>query len=469
MAQVPSGYRKLFSEAREKRLTMAVMRIWPVRGRIDHPIDYAMNPDKTIQRNPPAINESLQDVMQYAVNGEKTEERFFVSGINCNPETACNQFITVKKQFGKEGGIIAYHGYQSFAKDEVTPEIAHKIGTSFAEKVWGENYQVVVATHLNTGCLHNHFVVNSVSYRHGRRCREKQWRELSKISDELCRAYKLSVVEKPLGKRLPIPVAHAEREGKPTRLVMARQALDEALAASCSLHDLEKRLRAMGYQCQLMPQRQFWTIKQKNWQRPIRLVRLGDGYDKEGIMERLRANLLPVRMEAFHPGRGKKRQYHLRTRNDRVRSTGGLRGIYLYYCYRLGYLPKYRQNPNHIHYLLRDDLLKLEHITEEVRFLGENGIETGEQLAGYKKNLTRKMELLTGQRNIHRNVLRRKSASPSQKEEAKEQINKINATLKKIRKEIRLCESIERRSPEMERKLQSVEREEQKKERGGRE
>lgn len=146
---------------------MAVTRIWQVKGRLDAPIDYAMNPEKT--ENPVYSKrelDSLQDVMDYAANPEKTEKRFYVSGINCNPDTAREQFQTVKEQFAKEGGIIAYHGYQSFSEGETDPETAHKIGIEFAKRVWGDDYQVVVATHLNTKCLHKLFCKGKLHYIH---------------------------------------------------------------------------------------------------------------------------------------------------------------------------------------------------------------------------------------------------------------------------------------------------------------
>ena len=141
---------------------MAVTKIWPVRGRLDHPIDYAMNPEKTEAK---LVPDSLEDVMSYAVNEEKTEKRSYVSGINCTPAIARSEFQIVKDQFAKPAGIIAYHAYQSFSEGEVTPAEAHAIGKEFAQRVWGDNFQVVVATHLNTHCLHNHFVVNSVSFK----------------------------------------------------------------------------------------------------------------------------------------------------------------------------------------------------------------------------------------------------------------------------------------------------------------
>ena len=163
---------------------MAVTRIWPVRGQLSHPIDYAADEGKT--KNPRFSDtefEALKDIMDYAENEEKTEKEYFVSGVNCNPAIARSQFLITKKRFAKEGGIIAYHAYQSFAPGEVTPELSHKIGMEFARRLWGEDYQVVVATHLNTHCLHNHFVVNSVSFLHGRRCRKKEWKEISRMSE----------------------------------------------------------------------------------------------------------------------------------------------------------------------------------------------------------------------------------------------------------------------------------------------
>ena len=67
--------------------------------------------------------------------------------------------LAAKKRFGKEDGTVAYHGYQSFAPGEATPELAHEIGVKLATRLWGNRYQVIVATHLDKeNHLHNHFV-----------------------------------------------------------------------------------------------------------------------------------------------------------------------------------------------------------------------------------------------------------------------------------------------------------------------
>ena len=147
---------------------MAVCEIWDVRGRLDHPIDYAENPEKTA--NPKYTEADLQamvDVMEYATNKNKTEQRFFVTGVNCDPTTARDEMMITKAGWNDTSEIVCYHGFQSFKHGEVTPEQAHEVGVKLAERMWGDRFQVIVATHLNTDCLHNHFVVNSVSFADG--------------------------------------------------------------------------------------------------------------------------------------------------------------------------------------------------------------------------------------------------------------------------------------------------------------
>ena len=139
---------------------------------------------------------------EYAKADFKTEEQLFVSGINCEKETAYQEMIETKKKFGKEKGVLAFHAFQSFKEGEVTPEQAHEIGVKLAEELWGDEFEVLVSTHLNTDNLHNHFVLNSVSFVNGRKYRDtrRTYALMRKTSDDLCREYNLSVLEeKPCG------------------------------------------------------------------------------------------------------------------------------------------------------------------------------------------------------------------------------------------------------------------------------
>lgn len=417
---------------------MAVTKIWPVRGRLDHPIAYAMNPAKTDAK---LLPDSLEDVMNYAVNEEKTEKKFYVSGINCNPAIARSEFQIVKEQYGKPGGIIVYHAYQSFSEGEVTPAEAHQIGMEFAKTVWGDKYQVVVATHLNTHCLHNHFVVNSVSFRDGKRCRQKQWTELSKISDEICKEHRLSIVERH-GKGLPQQLAKAEREGAPTRLVIAREALDEGLMRCCNLRELKSFLFSLGYICQFDDNRKYWTIRQRDWKRPIRLVRMGEQYTNEAIRERLRSNSPEVRKAAPIRRRVKtKKKAKVRTKTKR--KIGGLRGLYCHYCYLLGYYPKRQAKFYRVSPLLRDDLLKLNYISQEAKLLQKYQIDTMEQLFLFEESISERITQLKEES---------KTLSPESRKV-------ISGEIKEKAQQLALCRNIAKRSPQMKEKLRQIEKE----------
>ena len=142
---------------------MATTAIWKVKGSLGRVVDYATNEEKTTTFTQEDL-QGLRDVMDYMTQDYKTEEQRYVSGVNCVPAIARDEMQMVKRQFGKEGGIVAFHGYQSFAPGEVTPEQAHAIGIELARRLWGDRFQVVVATHLDKEHIHNHFVLNSVSF-----------------------------------------------------------------------------------------------------------------------------------------------------------------------------------------------------------------------------------------------------------------------------------------------------------------
>lgn len=160
----------------------------------------------------------------------------FVSGVNCSSSTARDEMMAVKKRFGKEDGTVAYHGYQSFASGEATPELAHEIGLALAKKLWGEKYQVLVATHLDReNHLHNHFVVNTVSFVDGIKYHrtEQDYFDMQRESDRLCREYGLSVIENPQrGKSKHYGEWRAEQEGRPTYLSLIKADVDTAIRQS---------------------------------------------------------------------------------------------------------------------------------------------------------------------------------------------------------------------------------------------
>ena len=160
-----------------------------------------------------------------------SESAQLVTGIHCRPDHAWEDMRVVQERFGKTDGVVALHAYQSFREGEVTPEQCHEIGVALARKVWGKRFQVLVATHMNTDNLHNHFVINSVSYVDGKKYeqRRSQYAEFRAASDKLCRgtAYRWWSSPKPRN-RLGTPGC-----GKPSTKPVRMPALPRTSTGHC--------------------------------------------------------------------------------------------------------------------------------------------------------------------------------------------------------------------------------------------
>ena len=214
------------------------------------------------------------------------------------------------------------------------------------------------------------------------------------------------------------------------------------------------------------PNRKYWTIIGKGWKRPKRLYKLGEEYTNDRIMERISENSYAVKFQSFSESQPQVKVYRVKGSLKNARKIGGLRGLYLHYCYKLGILPKGRkQNYARLHYLLKDDLMKMEAITQETRLLCRNHIDTAEQLCSYKGSLEMEMSALLQKRKELYSKSRRTSGE--EKEAVKAELSDISGRLKIIRKEVRLCEGISARSDTLKEKLQTIradEHEQQRKE-----
>ena len=260
---------------------MATTGFWPVRGKLKKVLDYADNPDKTTDRK--YLDDDLYDALRYTENDDKTDEKKYVSGINCSAAFAYQEMTTVKRKYGERGKVVAYHGYQSFKADELTPEQCHKIGIETARRMWGKDYQVLVTTHLNTDNLHNHFVVNSISFKDGKKFRNQisQHYDLREISDAICKEHGLSVLQNAKFYSGQSKGAHwREQRGQPTHRQQLKQDVEYCLKYSMNWEQFYQQMQATGYT--IDPIRM--SVKADGWQRAVRLDRLG--YPEDVIYER---------------------------------------------------------------------------------------------------------------------------------------------------------------------------------------
>lgn len=330
---------------------MAVTSIWRVNGWLGKVVIYVENPDKT--DNPafyakPDMTErqaqGLSDVIDYAVNSEKTQAadgeheeilHSFVSGVNCHSGTAREEMLAVKRRFGKENGTVAYHGYQSFAPGEATPELAHEIGLRLARQLWGDRYQVVVATHLDkANHLHNHFVVNTVSFIDGIKYHRtaKDYHDMQAVSDALCREYGLSVIEDPqYGKSKQYGEWRAEQEQRPTWRGIVRADVDEAIRQAMTERQFFENLRKKGYEIKVGKDISVRPPKKE------RFVRLARNFGEEYTMESIRRRILTQsRTERPLPEPAKPaKRYRVSVNLKSARKITGFRALYFHYCYLL--------------------------------------------------------------------------------------------------------------------------------------
>lgn len=439
---------------------MAVTRIWSINGRAGAPLSYIANPGKTQREFSEPERQALQDVIAYAANEDKTQQFFYTSGINCSVECARDQFDTTKLRFGKTGGNVAYHAYQSFKPGEVTPDEAHAIGVQLAGELWGDRFQVVIATHLDRDHIHNHIIINSVSFKDGLKfheCRDNT-RLLRDTSDRICLEHGLSVIEHPKGRRVSSYVYKMEHAGMPTRYNVARQAIDESIALSLTIEEFKSELRKRGYSYRFDPQRKYWTITPPEWTKPIRIHQLGDDYTRERIERRIYENDPSVRTERLRQQYHKPNHYNLRRRIDHIMGRSGLEKLYLRYCYELGYLPKYKQNPTKLHILLKEDLLKCDQYSEQAKLLSKYHVNTDEDLSQLMENIGERMTELGNERDELRRKVKR-ALPQAEIDKARDGMKELTSEIRGLRHELKVCREVQERSGHVRNNLEIIDKE----------
>ena len=263
---------------------MAVTGFWPVFKNLKATLDYADNPDKTTDRR--YLDDDLYAALSYAENDNKTDRKMYVGGINCSKQNAYAEMVAVQRRFGLRGKVVGYHGIQSFAAGEVTPEEAFEIGMETARRMWGDKYQVLVTVHLNTDNLHCHFVVNPVSFKDGTKFQNKigDHKELRRVSDEICREHGLSVLENSSFYGGHKKDYWRHKAGKKTHRDYLREDVEYCLTFATSPREFESQLYALGYT--LDPVR--FSVKAKHWERSVRLAKIG--FTKEIVQAQLDRN-----------------------------------------------------------------------------------------------------------------------------------------------------------------------------------
>lgn len=411
---------------------MAYTSVIPVH-RLDNSVEYVLDENKTSR----AKNaRSLQEAVDYALNRDKTERDLFETGLGCATQSAFADMRRVKEIWHKTDGVQGFHLVQSFAPGEATPELAHKIGLELAERLLGGKYQAVIGTHLNTECIHNHIVWNSVALDNGQKYHSSKKTyvlEVRGISDELCRKYGLSVIQTERSEQVAKPYVQwqAQKRGEDWKAPI-RQDLDAAIADAFTWRRFLSALERKGYTLHFERRDPSITPPGKEWR--VRFKTLGPRYTPESIQRRI------LEPKAFSPAGTKPvRRARLHTGGKTPFGRSGLRALYYVYLYRMGVLPR---KPSYPGYEVRQDIRRLDRRIEQMTFLTKHGIDDRGQLAVLQKSAESEIAALAKERKkLYR-------TAPQG-----ERIERINARLKTLRRTVKLCKDITVQSEEMERRM----------------
>ena len=409
---------------------MATTKIWKIKNRFDNVIDYVSNKDKT-------------------------DNKKYVSGINCLTETAFKEMSIIKKQYNKTNGILGFHAYQSFKGYEVTSDEAHEIGRRLAEELWGDRFQIIVATHTNTKNVHNHFFINSVSFVDGKKYYDNKinYAIMRRTSDDLCKEYELQTLEeKSFYKNISNRYARSSRY-----LDSIRADIDYAISQSRVYNDFTKILTKMGYE--LNHEHNKMSIRKPPYKRYTRVERtFGEEYSRESILFRIKHTIsFKVPFPECHTLTGRYKRKNKTSIRNKPKAKG-LRALYYYYCYLLKVFPKQKYPPKYSK-AMQEEIKKMDDYSNSARFLVKYNITTLTEIKEYKSSAINKIIELKGLReNLWRKHKRIKTDEEGQF--IYSEIQKLATKIDELNKDIKLCNFIEYNTLKMKNNIKEINKEE---------
>lgn len=390
----------------------------------------------------------LDTIIKYIMNGEKTEKMMYVSGVNCTPNTAIQQMQDTKKRFNKEGGIISYHLIQSFEGKEVSPEKCHELGLQYTKELFGDDYEFVVATHLNTDNVHNHIVINSVSFKSGNKFySNRETKDFIRVtSDFICKENGLNV----LSTSWKYKGYYKLYTKNNPYMQLVKKDIDDAISSSYSYKSFKTRLENQGY-CISYNEKTGLLFSRDNSYKIVRPQELfGDNYTKEKILDRIENKnhnkiYIPKKkykmtIEEYNKFKQKQREYQL----------GKLPLFYILICLLLKVdpLPQRIELNNYkvpITKEMKIAIKYLDSLSEQTILLTKNKINNLNELKSYRYNQEEKLRILKGKReSLWRK--RSKETNSEIKEKITHEIDDLKVLIKKVNKDIVNCFEIENRT-----------------------
>ena len=394
---------------------MATTSIWSIKNNLKQSINYIINPEKTINKD---YGNNDYNYLEYFGTKDydfKNEKAQYVSCINCSEYNPYGDMKFTKEQYRKTDGVLAFHGYQSFKEGEISADIAHEIGVKFAAEMF-KDYEVVVSTHQNTNHIHNHFIINSVSYKTGKKYNNNRANlsKLRQISDSICAEYGLSVLDEEISYKN----TYKHKILNDDYYKILKEDLDNIISYSVILKQVIERLKKLNYQ-----NKRLYLSRQIAF-KPISQKTIFEEYSRTN-------------------------KHHK-----------GIYGLYLYYCYLLKVFPE-KHPKQYLPYSIRKEVKKLDEFSQQIRFMSNNKIETKEDLDNFVKTNYEEYKNLMGKReNLWKQY--RRAKTEEDKSKILTEINDIQPKIKELRKYDKYCKNIEQSSENMQNNINNFDKEIQK-------
>jgi hypothetical protein len=242
------------------------------------------------------IKYTLNLAIDYIIKDEKTDEQILVSAYMCNPVTAHTSFLKTREANNVNSKVLAQHLIQSFYPGETDAETAHRIGQELCKEHLKDEYEYVIATHIDCGHVHNHIIFNHVNMVTGKcyRANYKTYHQIRRRSDDLCKENKLSVVDpyyesykkkyKTKGKSW-YEYQHA-KQGTSWKSKLQFD-IDRTIKQSKDWEDFLKIMSELGYE---IKHGKHIAFRHKDKQRFTRAKTIGEDYTEDRLKERLTEN-----------------------------------------------------------------------------------------------------------------------------------------------------------------------------------
>lgn len=385
------------------------------------------------------IQKNLEAVINYAKNGEKTEHGILVSGINCLPENAYEEMMLIKKNFHKEDGRLGYHFIQSFKGKEVSARECNNIGMELSQSLWGDKYQVLMCTHIDKDNVHNHIILNSVSFIDGSKYHNSNV-ELALVrekNDDLCIKYGLSVVETDKANKedeiAKSRIANYNRNSGKMKLI--KKDIDEAIENANKYQDFVDELGYKGYF--VKKTNNSISISTPYFNRNIRIARaFGEDYTFENIKNRIYYRNYQFKENKIYRV---KIYQGVKIDTDLLKTSYFYR-LYVHFLYVLGKLPP------KIHYEERTpeyykEIDKFSKLCDELNMISSKDLKSIEDTQNLRTQYLEEVSPLKAKREEYRKLYN-KTNNAVDKTILKARINILNEDINRLNSKIQTCRRI---------------------------